>query len=168
MLPPHLLPSPVTRLLAKIVDGLFAAACALPSLLIVILGAVNNSGATLLLSVLTTLFGLIVFGVVQIHLLRDGQTVGKRLAEIRIVRYPSLAPVTLGTSLGLRSIVAQGFLGGIPYAGALYALVDVLFVFSENHSCLHDRIASTVVVNDAAWKAHKAGAFPSLFTDEAV
>lgn len=121
-----------------------------------LLGAVNDSGAMLLLSVLTTLFGLIVFSVVQIHLLRDGQTVGKRLAEICIVRYPTLAPVTLGTSLGMRYIVGQALLSGIPYLGSLYALVDVLFVFSENRRCLHDRIADTVVVDETAWKAHRA------------
>lgn len=156
MLPPGLLPSPVTRLLAKIVDGLFMVACALPSLLLVLVGAVTDSGAMLLLSVLSTLFGLIVFGAVQIHLLGDGQTVGKRLAEIRIVRCPTLAPVTLGTSLGMRYLVGQALLSGIPFLGGLYALVDVLFVFSENCRCLHDRIAGTVVVDDAAWKAHRA------------
>lgn len=48
----------------------------------------------------------------------------------------------------LRSFV-NGLIGAIPCIGSIYALVDIVFIFREDRRCLHDLLASTVVVDIA-------------------
>lgn len=76
-----------------------------------------------------------------------GQTIGKRLCGIRIVR-------TDGTPAGLWRILALRIFPitllsalPIPYLSNVFALVDCLLIFRTSHKCLHDQIADTVVVN---------------------
>jgi uncharacterized RDD family membrane protein YckC len=76
-----------------------------------------------------------------------GQTIGKRLCGIRIVRtdgrqtglwrilFLRVLPITLLSSLP------------IPYLSNVSGLVDCLLIFRASHKCLHDHIADTVVVN---------------------
>ncbi len=47
--------------------------------------------------------------------------------------------------LGLRYLPTQVIVA-IPVVGALYALVDALFIFGAEQRCLHDLIAGTKVV----------------------
>lgn len=35
----------------------------------------------------------------------------------------------------------------IPVAGSIFSLVDVLFIFREDHKCIHDLIADTIVID---------------------
>lgn len=79
-----------------------------------------------------------------ILLARNGQTIGKKSAGIRVVR-------TSGDDAGfarlffLRSGLSW-LLASIPGVGGLYALLDVLFIFRADRRCLHDLIADTKVV----------------------
>jgi len=41
----------------------------------------------------------------------------------------------------LRNIL-NGIIGFVP----LYGIVDILFIFSDNRQCLHDKLADTIVV----------------------
>jgi uncharacterized RDD family membrane protein YckC len=77
-------------------------------------------------------------------LARNGQTIGKKALGIKIVR-SDFSPCKVGRIFGLRFLV-PGLINQIPLAGALFALVDVLFIFQESRRCLHDLIADTVVV----------------------
>lgn len=102
------------------------------------------------LATVGALFGLYALGVVIldcIWLHRYGQTIGKRLLKIRIVR-------TNGERCGLlRVIFARvlpvGLLGAIPLVGWLFSLADPLLIFREDRRCLHDLIADTMVVKAA-------------------
>ncbi len=38
-------------------------------------------------------------------------------------------------------------MGAIPFVGAIYAIVDILMIFGEEHRCMHDMIATTCVVD---------------------
>ncbi len=108
-------------------------------------GTTQPGGATL--GVLG-LFGLAVisFGIYQLVLLyRHGQTVGKKIVGIRIVR-PDGSRASFPRLLFLRYFV-PGLIGAIPLLGLLFSLVNVLFIFGEERRCLHDRIADTIVVN---------------------
>jgi len=136
----QVLASPVTRLGAQFVDGFAAVGAYLPG---VILAATADPGSGLATGyMLLSLLGLFGLGIYQMVLLSsDGQTIGKRVMKVRIVRYDDEGNPGFGRAVGLRAIV-NGILGVIP----LYALVDILFIFSGEHRCLHDYIAGTKVV----------------------
>jgi uncharacterized RDD family membrane protein YckC len=92
--------------------------------------------------------GLLGFGVfLLIHgwlLVKEGQTVGKKLLGLRIVRKDGSRcdPARL---IGLRYGVGA-VLTTMPYVGMVYALADALLIFRASRQCLHDNIADTIVV----------------------
>ena len=71
---------------------------------------------------------------------RYGQTIAKRLLEIRVVRSNG-SEASLGRIFWLRNVV-NGLLSMIP----LYGLIDLLFIFGERRQTIHDLIADTIVV----------------------
>lgn len=101
--------------------------------------------AILLASVL--LLGLLIWNLVLLY--QYGQTVGKRIIGIRIVR-------TDGTDAGLARIlllriILLGVIGGIigafvEHLDLVFSLVNVLFIFGAARRCLHDYLADTMVV----------------------
>lgn len=86
--------------------------------------------------------GLTVWTAILVH--RNGQTIGKKLADIKIVRTDG-SRATLARIFCLRYLVSS-LLTRIPGVGALYALVDMLLIFGEARRCCHDYIADTIVV----------------------
>lgn len=75
---------------------------------------------------------------------RRGQTLGKLLCRIRIVRED-------GTRGGLGQIAFKRYapmwlIGLVPCLGPIASLVDPLMIFRESKQCLHDQIAETIVV----------------------
>ena len=76
-----------------------------------------------------------------------GQTIGKRLCGIRIVRADG-QPAGLWRILLLR-MSPIFLLSALPiaYLANVFALVDCLLIFRSSHKCLHDHIADTIVVN---------------------
>ncbi len=87
---------------------------------------------------------LIVLAVDLILLSRNGQTIGKKLLGIKVVRVDG-SPVSLFRVFFLR-YVCNTFLTLIPLVGGLYSLVDCLMIFGESRRTLHDRIADTIVI----------------------
>jgi len=74
-----------------------------------------------------------------------GQSIGKMLTKIRIVR-TSGEPVGFVHVILLRSIV-MSFIYNIPFAGSLVWLINPLLIFREDRRCLHDMIADTTVID---------------------
>jgi uncharacterized RDD family membrane protein YckC len=72
---------------------------------------------------------------------RYGQTMAKRLLDIRVVRSDG-SKASLGRIFWLRNFVGIGLLSVIP----LYSLIDPLFIFGERRKCIHDLVADTIVV----------------------
>jgi len=95
--------------------------------------------------VINTVIGCVAFAVLNTYLLAtQGQTLGKRLLGLRIVR-PDGERASLLRLLGAR--YGLGYvLGMVPYVGSFYGLIDVLLIFRESRCCLHDNIADTIVV----------------------
>ena len=87
---------------------------------------------------------LIVLAVDLVLLARNGQTIGKKLLGIKVVRVDG-SPVSLFRVFFLR-YVCNTFLTLIPLFGSLYSLVDSLMIFSESRRTVHDRIADTIVI----------------------
>ncbi|MFO1468331.1 MAG: RDD family protein [Steroidobacteraceae bacterium] len=83
--------------------------------------------------------------VTLVLLKKHGQSIGKKLVGIRIVRSDGSA-ATL-TRLFLVRGVVNGLFGGVPVVGPLYMLVDFLFIFGEPRRCVHDHLADTIVIN---------------------
>lgn len=133
------------RLLAKLIDS---AVYLVPVLLFFMGGGVaaytsggDLNGASL---PFLGLGGLLFLGITvyQIVLLSThGQTIGKRLMKIKIVRVSDQQNGGFVTNVLLRSWV-NALLGFVPF----YGLVDILFIFSSDRRCLHDLIAGTIVV----------------------
>lgn len=73
-----------------------------------------------------------------------GQSIGKALLQIRIVR-PDGATATLARVLGLRYGVGY-VVNIIPGLGIAYIILDSLLIFRSSKRCLHDQIADTVVI----------------------
>ena len=102
-------------------------------------------GNMVMAAVQNLIVGFILFLVVHGYLLATrGQTVGKALLKIRIVRSDG-SPASFGRIVGLRYLPTS-VLAGIPFVGGLYGLVDTLLIFRASRRCLHDNIADTIVV----------------------
>lgn len=150
-----------TRLGAAIIDRAIAALCALPGVLLMgpsfvtlMLAASRgeepnleeiNAAGFFLGAFVAGLGWLAQFGVQLWMLTTRGQTIGKRLLNIRIVLFlDNGAPGFLHAWL-LRNFV-PGIISLVPYLGFIFMLVDALFIFSEQRRCIHDHIAGTKVV----------------------
>ena len=138
------------RLCAALLDGLINLVWVLP----VIWGVMMADGVRQGLKPASPMIGVLLLGFVLlvtifvincVMLHRHGQTIGKRMLDICIVR-------TDGSRMGLRRylfirVLPVTLLGMIPYLGGLVSLVDSLMIFGRDRRCLHDQIADTIVVN---------------------
>ena len=89
--------------------------------------------------------GLLLFFAINGYLLvTQGQTVGKKLLGLRIVRSDG-SRASAGRLIGLRYLLSW-LLMFVPLIGAIYALLDSLMIFRESRKCLHDNLADTIVI----------------------
>ena len=132
-LPHILLASRGARLIAKIID---VAILIVGIIFVVIFFLIDD-----VLGVLS-LLSLLAVPILQIVLLsKDGQTVGKKALNIRIVMVTTSQNGGFVPNVVLRAWLIT-LLGFIPFLG----LVDVLFIFREDQRCIHDLIAGTRVI----------------------
>lgn len=141
------------RLGAAILDGLLAA-------LLIYLPAVMVAGASALIDetgqvnyaalmsgklLLACLPGtLLLIGVTWWLVHRNGQTVGKKLVGIKVVRADG-SRAKVGRIFWVRN-VPFWLVAYIPYIGGLISLLDSLMIFRDSRQCLHDQLADTSVV----------------------
>ena len=105
----------------------------------------DNTAAFMVMGTIMVV-GILAFAIYQlVQLHRNGQTFGKKLVGIRIVRTDG-SRAGLGRIFALRYFV-PGLIGAIPLVGALFSIADPLFIFGEEKRCLHDLIADTIVVD---------------------
>lgn len=143
------------RLLAVIIDSMIIGvpaifmAIALPAYQAYVQRAggqpASDSGA---LIVAMMLFGVFVVGYVAYQLYwiwKNGQTLGKKLIKIKIVRVDG-SRASFPRIVFVRAMV-PALVGAIPLVGMLFSLTDVLFIFGESRRCVHDYMADTIVIN---------------------
>jgi uncharacterized RDD family membrane protein YckC len=94
---------------------------------------------------MTTLSALVYFAINYRFLIANGQTVGKKVLDIRIVDLSGNIP-SFQRQLIVRYLVAT-FPALIPVVGQFLGAIDVLFIFGKEKRCVHDFIARTRVVN---------------------
>ncbi|HJS75504.1 MAG TPA: RDD family protein [Vicinamibacteria bacterium] len=132
-----------SRLAASLIDGFAAIVILLPALAAVFFAGANESlsGAAMLFAALSGI-AFLAFAVYQLSMLvRQGQTLGKKSMNIRIVNYSDGQIPSAGRMLGLRYFV-NSLLGQIPF----YSVLDVLLIFGNERRCIHDYLAGTKVV----------------------
>jgi uncharacterized RDD family membrane protein YckC len=134
------------RLLAAILDGFIASLMITVPGLIVALATrafeqTENDLSVWQLPLFLCGVGLVAWAwITTLLVARYGQTIAKRMLEIRVVRSDG-SQASLGRIFWLRNVV-NGLLGVIPF----YDIIDPLFIFGERCQCIHDLIADTIVV----------------------
>ena len=101
-------------------------------------------GGSLIMFSAVCALALFVYTLILLH--RNGQSIGKRVMGMRIVRTDG-SRASLRRMVGLRYLV-PGLIGSIPYVGWVFSLANVLWIFGEERRCLHDLFCDTMVVND--------------------
>lgn len=139
-----------SRLAAKILDGLIGiGGIGIMAAIMIPVALTQGESATktrfiimvVLLGVALTL-GVLAWNLTWLY--RYGQTIGKRIVKIKIVRCDG-DRASLGRILGLRIILVT-ILESIPFLGGLFSLVNICFIFRDDRRCIHDLMADTVVV----------------------
>jgi len=131
------------RLGAAILDGLVAVPLGILAAVVLPMGQRNPNLMALMIAVLVAAFVAIVV-INGIGIYRSGQTIGKRLLGIRVVRSNG-DRVDFARYIFLRWL-AIALLGVIPFIGGVITLLDALLIFRDNHKCLHDDFADTIVI----------------------
>jgi uncharacterized RDD family membrane protein YckC len=146
-----------SRFGAALVDGIAQMLCRLPTSIAVyrVISEQLSSGQQLsFMEVASTasesmaksypfLGALIVLQAVLLS--RRGQSLGKLLTGIRIVRVRDGSQAGFVHAFLLRGAI-PGTIELIPILGGLFWLVDVCFIFGQERRCVHDLIAGTKVV----------------------
>lgn len=135
---------------AALIDGILVGAIGVA----IIIGYVGGwasymsqaQNAGMMLKVMSSLIGLVIYLGLNFKFLSDnGQTIGKKLVGIKIVR-------TDGSKLDFQRFVTHRYLPMalvqlVPYIGPLIAFIDPLMIFRSSNQCLHDQIADTIVID---------------------
>ena len=95
-------------------------------------------------SILWSVIGIGVFAAVNWKPLQKGQTIGKRVAGIRIVRKDG-SPIPAMRIITHRLLPVQ-IAAIVPVIGSIAVLVDALMIFRPGRNTLHDDIADTKVI----------------------
>jgi len=101
-------------------------------------------GFQLIFMVLSTLLSFLAFAIINYPFLRkNGQTIGKRLVNIRMVGMDG----QLKSPLHILFIRYLPFylVGLIPFIGLIIGLANYLFIFRQDKRCIHDLVAGTQV-----------------------
>lgn len=135
------------RLVARLIDGALMMACFVPTFVAVAIEPDNKQPGPLQMALmaLSVLAALGLFAYQCVLLYQHSQTLGKRWLKIKIVRNDG-SPCSFGRIFGLRMFVIA-LIEQVPCLGAVFALVNALWIFGEESRCLHDLICDTKVVN---------------------
>jgi uncharacterized RDD family membrane protein YckC len=132
-----------SRLAASMIDGLAVLALMIPALGgLFFVGADSSVSTVGGLGIGVSVIAVLAFCVYQIAMLvREGQTLGKKMMHIRIVNYDDGLVPSASKLLVMRYFVNSA-LGNVPF----YSIVDILFIFGNERRCIHDYLAGTKVV----------------------
>lgn len=136
------------RLGAAMLDGVMLGAGAMLTAIAVGFSAAASSTSGTANIVFAIVGGLVMLGLMVtncILLHKNGQTLGKRIVGIKVVRGDG-SRIGLGRIILLR-IIPISLLGGIPVIGGFISLADSLMIFGPERRCLHDLFADTIVIS---------------------
>jgi uncharacterized RDD family membrane protein YckC len=93
---------------------------------------------------ITVLALLVWIGVTAWLVAANGQSIGKRLVGIKVVRTDG-SRASLARIFLLRNVVSS-LPNLLPYLGWFYMLADPLLIYQDSRRCIHDLIADTIVI----------------------
>ena len=131
-----------SRLLAAIIDSLVF--LPIVPIILIIDGLTGDFGILGLFAV--GIYAIGILGLNLYWLADNGQTIGKRAMDIKIVRSDRTSEATLARIIFARAL-PRSILSSIPCVGNIFALADPLFIFRDDRRCIHDHIADTTVVD---------------------
>ncbi|MEH6457722.1 MAG: RDD family protein [Cocleimonas sp.] len=140
-----------SRLGASLIDGVIGGVLSLPLLSFFdVWEQIDENGNLPFSTAITiTLIGIIFFLLINGYLLsKYGQTVGKKLLDIKIVDLNGDIPDF--NSLIAKRYVPIWVVSQIPVIGGFIAIIDALFIFRKDKRCVHDLIAGTRVVENTS------------------
>jgi uncharacterized RDD family membrane protein YckC len=143
------LASPWIRLGASLIDGLIVFAMNLPLMYFSGYFARTMEGAQrgqtfFPESFLWSAIGIAIFVAINWTSLQKGQTIGKKLVKIQIVKKDG-SPIP-ATAIILRRLLPVQVVALIPFLGGLLLCVDALLIFRSKRNTLHDDVADTKVI----------------------
>ncbi len=129
------------------IDLVISIAIALPLLIGIgfnIRGMLNPDAALGAGGLITMLASVawVVVTIVLVH--RNGQTIGKKLVGIKVVRSDG-SRASLARIFWLRNVV-NVLPSLVPFVGSFYFFIDHGLIFLDSRQCVHDKIADTIVV----------------------
>jgi len=140
------LASPWIRLAAAIIDAIIIMAITVPAMFLT--GFFSRMGGGMFSHlgerVIWAVMGIAIYVGVNWVFLQNGQTIGKKVTGIRIVRKDG-SPIDAIRIITHRILPVQ-LAGQVPCVGSIAVLVDSLLIFRTDHNTLHDDIADTKVV----------------------
>lgn len=132
-----------TRLGAVLLDIVIFGLCLAPGLILI---SIESSVTSISVGVIVLALSWLAAALVQIVMMvQSGQSIGKRMLGIKIVKVVDGSVPGFVKIIILRSLVPY-LIAGIPFAGAAVILADSLMIFRDDRRCLHDIIAETKVV----------------------
>ncbi len=87
---------------------------------------------------------IVFFAINYRFLVANGQTIGKKVLEIKIVDLNGNVPAFQPQLLIRYAVYLLS--GQIPVVGQIFSIVNVLFIFGKEKRCIHDLAAKTKVV----------------------
>ncbi|MGY3266542.1 RDD family protein [Lysobacter sp. HA35] len=143
------------RLAAALVDLFFGAVTLVPIPVAMSIAGGGNANEPILM--IAPLLMVVLLAVNLLGLERRGQTLGKRVFRIRIVKvdgsHPSLSSSFLWRAVAPAALLVFGTLAialVLPFGLGVYCipllLVDGLWMLGRERRCLHDLLADTIVV----------------------
>ncbi|WP_346332228.1 RDD family protein [Prosthecobacter sp. SYSU 5D2] len=122
------------RLASHIIDMIAAIIC------VVILQFITGALPPIVFSLL---FAAVLVGI-NWTFLQQGQTLGKKLLNLKIVRRDGRPADRM--HIITKRLLPVWLVGAIPYLGALVLLADALCIFRPGRNTLHDDLAETKVI----------------------
>lgn len=145
------LASRLTRLGAAVIDGIIAMVVLIPIMSFMGVWDQISEDGTLPLSttIMLSIIGIVLFLLINGYFLaQNGQTVGKKVLDIKIVDLNGNKPEFV--SLIAKRYLPLWVISQIPFIGGIFGLIDTLFIFREDRRCIHDIIAGTKVVENTS------------------
>lgn len=135
------------RLGASIIDSIIMMVVLLPVMYLTggFDGVMEGRQPSFVYSLGIAVLGIVVFFAINYRfLVANGQTVGKKVLEIKIVDLNGNVPV-FQPQLIIRYAVYM-LPGQIPVVGQIFSFINILFIFTKEKRCIHDLVAKTKVV----------------------